>query len=162
MLTPEGFYYNFSGCGNTFNCNNPVVRGFVVECLRHWVSEYHIDGFRFDLASILGRAPNGAPLSNPPLLESLAGDPILGRSSAMSHGNLHFSARTIADSGRKRLACFRRPLALDVGWPTMTLWSPPHANVTATTIDFAISFAPPATLSTPHDEAFHAPPRVAG
>jgi isoamylase len=79
MLTPDGFYYNFSGCGNTFNCNNPVVRGFVVECLRHWVSEYHIDGFRFDLASILGRAPNGAPLSNPPLLESLAGDPILGR-----------------------------------------------------------------------------------
>ncbi len=55
MLTPDGFYYNFSGCGNTFNCNNPVVRNFVVECLRHWVAEYHIDGFRFDLASILGR-----------------------------------------------------------------------------------------------------------
>jgi isoamylase len=79
MLTPEGHYYNFSGCGNTFNCNNPVVRGFVIECLRHWVAEYHIDGFRFDLASILGRAPNGAPLINPPLLESLAHDPILGR-----------------------------------------------------------------------------------
>ena len=79
MLTPEGFYYNFSGCGNTFNCNNPVVRNFVVECLRHWVAEYHIDGFRFDLASILGRAPNGAPLNNPPLLELLAGDPVLGK-----------------------------------------------------------------------------------
>jgi len=79
MLTPEGHYYNFSGCGNTFNCNNPVVRGFVVECLRHWVADYHIDGFRFDLASILGRAPSGAPLSNPPLLEALAGDPVLGR-----------------------------------------------------------------------------------
>jgi glycogen operon protein len=79
MLTPEGFYYNFSGCGNTFNCNNPVVRNFVVESLRHWVAEYHIDGFRFDLASILGRAPNGAPLNNPPLLELLAGDPILGK-----------------------------------------------------------------------------------
>jgi isoamylase len=79
MLTPDGFYYNFSGCGNTFNCNNPVVRNFVVECLRHWVAEYHVDGFRFDLASILGRAPNGAPLSNPPLLELLAGDPVLGR-----------------------------------------------------------------------------------
>jgi glycogen operon protein len=79
MLTPDGYYHNFSGCGNTFNCNNPVVRTFVVECLRHWVAEYHIDGFRFDLASILGRAPNGAPLSNPPLLELLAGDPILGR-----------------------------------------------------------------------------------
>ncbi len=79
MLTPEGQYYNFSGCGNTFNCNNPVVRDFVVDCLRHWVAEYHIDGFRFDLASILGRAPDGAPLHNPPLLESLAGDPVLGR-----------------------------------------------------------------------------------
>ncbi len=55
MLTPDGHYYNFSGCGNTLNCNHPVVREFVVDCLRHWVADYHIDGFRFDLASILGR-----------------------------------------------------------------------------------------------------------
>jgi glycogen operon protein len=79
MLTPEGYYYNFSGCGNTLNCNNPVVRGMVLDSLRYWASEYHIDGFRFDLASILGRDPWGAPMSNPPLLESLAYDPILGR-----------------------------------------------------------------------------------
>ncbi len=79
MLTPDGGYYNFSGVGNTFNCNNPVVREFVIDCLRYWVAEYHIDGFRFDLASILGRAPDGSPLNNPPLLESLAGDPVLGR-----------------------------------------------------------------------------------
>ncbi|MEO1378274.1 MAG: glycogen debranching protein GlgX, partial [Cyanobacteria bacterium J06635_10] len=79
MLTPEGYYYNFSGCGNTLNCNNPIVRNLVVDCLRYWVSEYHIDGFRFDLASILGRDPWGAPLSNPPLLESLAFDPILAK-----------------------------------------------------------------------------------
>ncbi|MEM7715214.1 MAG: glycogen debranching protein GlgX [Cyanobacteria bacterium P01_A01_bin.68] len=79
MLTPEGYYYNFSGCGNTLNCNNPIVRSMVVDCLRYWVSEYHIDGFRFDLASILGRDPWGAPLSNPPLLESLAFDPILAK-----------------------------------------------------------------------------------
>ena len=77
MLTPEGYYYNFSGTGNTLNCNNPVVRNLVLDCLRYWASEYHIDGFRFDLASILGRDPWGAPLSNPPLLESLAFDPIL-------------------------------------------------------------------------------------
>jgi glycogen operon protein len=77
MLTPEGFYFNFSGTGNTLNCNNPVVRSLVIDCLRYWVAEYHIDGFRFDLASILGRDPWGAPLSNPPLLESLAFDPIL-------------------------------------------------------------------------------------
>jgi isoamylase len=79
MLTPDGGYHNFSGCGNTLNCNHPVVRDFVLNCLRFWVAEYHIDGFRFDLASILGRDPSGAPLANPPLLESLALDPILGK-----------------------------------------------------------------------------------
>ena len=79
MLTPEGYYYNFSGTGNTLNCNNPVVRGIVLDCLRYWAAEYHIDGFRFDLAAILGRDPWGAPLANPPLLESLAFDPILAK-----------------------------------------------------------------------------------
>ncbi|MFI0241400.1 glycogen debranching protein GlgX [Streptomyces sp. NPDC016845] len=77
MLTPRGEYYNFSGTGNTVNCNHPVVRDFVLSCLRHWVAEYHIDGFRFDLAAILDRAPDGTPLPNPPLLEQLAHDPIL-------------------------------------------------------------------------------------
>ena len=79
MLTPEGYYFNFSGTGNTLNCNNPIVRGMVLDCLRYWAEEYHIDGFRFDLASILGRDPWGAPLSNPPLLETLAFDPILAK-----------------------------------------------------------------------------------
>ena len=78
MLTPEGHYYNFSGTGNTLNCNNPMVRNMVLDCLRYWAAEYHIDGFRFDLASILGRDPWGAPL-NPPLLENLAFDPILAK-----------------------------------------------------------------------------------
>lgn len=77
MLTPEGYYYNFSGTGNTFAGNNPVVRDFVLSCLRFWASEYHIDGFRFDLASILDRDQHGVPLANPPLLESLANDPVL-------------------------------------------------------------------------------------
>lgn len=77
MLAPDGRYLNFSGTGNTMNCNNPVVRNMVVDCLRYWVSEYHIDGFRFDLASILGRDQDGNPLANPPLLEQLAFDPIL-------------------------------------------------------------------------------------
>jgi isoamylase len=79
MLTPEGYYFNFSGTGNTLNCNNPVVRSMVLDALRYWAAEYHIDGFRFDLAAILGRDQNGAPLSNPPLLEQLAYDPILGK-----------------------------------------------------------------------------------
>ena len=77
MLAPDGTYLNFSGCGNTVNCNHPVVRDMVVSCLRYWASNYHIDGFRFDLASILGRDVMGVPLSNPPLLEALAHDPIL-------------------------------------------------------------------------------------
>ncbi|MFD6984562.1 glycogen debranching protein, partial [Streptomyces sp. NPDC059956] len=77
MLTPEGYYFNFSGTGNTVNCNHPVVRNFVLDCLRHWVADYHIDGFRFDLAAILGRSPDGTPLPNPPLLELLAYDPVL-------------------------------------------------------------------------------------
>lgn len=79
MLRPDGGYYNFSGCGNTMNCNNPVVRNMVLDCLRYWVAEYHIDGFRFDLASIMGRDARGQPLANPPLLEAMAYDPILGR-----------------------------------------------------------------------------------
>jgi glycogen operon protein len=77
MLTPDGYYFNFSGTGNTFNGNNPVARDFILSCLRYWASEYHIDGFRFDLASILDRDQHGAPLENPPLLESLANDPVL-------------------------------------------------------------------------------------
>lgn len=78
MLTPDGKYYNFSGCGNTVNCNHPIVQSFIVECLRYWVTQYHVDGFRFDLASILGRAEDGTPLQDPPLLQKLAYDPILG------------------------------------------------------------------------------------
>jgi len=66
MLGPDGSYANYTGCGNTLNCNHPVVRSFVLDCLHYWVSEYHIDGFRFDLASVLGRDPSGAPLANPP------------------------------------------------------------------------------------------------
>jgi glycogen operon protein len=77
MLTPEGYYLNFSGTGNTLNCNHPVVRGFVLDCLRYWAAEFHVDGFRFDLAAVLGRAPDGTPLPNPPLLETLANDPLL-------------------------------------------------------------------------------------
>lgn len=77
ILTPEGWYYNFSGCGNTLNCNHPVVQQMILECLRYWTIEYHVDGFRFDLASILGRNEDGSPASQPPLLKNLAEDPIL-------------------------------------------------------------------------------------
>ena len=79
MLTPEGFYYNFSGCGNVMNCNHPIVRKFIIDCLRYWVINYRVDGFRFDLASILSRDQNGAPMENPPILQGLACDPILAK-----------------------------------------------------------------------------------
>jgi len=77
MLTPDGDYADYTGCGNTLNCNHPVVRSMVVDCLRHWVIHCHVDGFRFDLASVLGRDEQGNLLANPPLLEQIAEDPIL-------------------------------------------------------------------------------------
>ena len=79
LLTADGSYYNFSGCGNTLNCNNSIVRNTILDCLRYWASEYHIDGFRFDLASILSRDENGAPMTSPPLLEILSHDAILSK-----------------------------------------------------------------------------------
>ena len=77
MLAPDGRYFNFSGCGNTLNCNHPIVQQMILECLRYWVINYRVDGFRFDLASILGRNEDGTPMNNPPLLQSLAFDPVL-------------------------------------------------------------------------------------
>lgn len=77
MLTPDGNYYNFSGCGNTLNCNHPVVQQLILECLRYWTINYRVDGFRFDLASILGRNEDSSPMNNPPLLRTLADDSIL-------------------------------------------------------------------------------------
>lgn len=72
-----GAYLNYSGCGNTLNCNHPVVRDLILDALRYWVTEMHVDGFRFDLASILGRGQDGSVLVNPPLLERMSADPIL-------------------------------------------------------------------------------------
>ncbi|XP_065847541.1 isoamylase 1, chloroplastic isoform X2 [Euphorbia lathyris] len=96
MLAPKGEFYNYSGCGNTFNCNHPIVRQFILDCLRYWVTEMHVDGFRFDLASIMTRGSSlwdavnvfgnsvegdfittGTPLSSPPLIDMISNDPIL-------------------------------------------------------------------------------------
>jgi glycogen operon protein len=78
ILDPKtGAYANYSGCGNTVNCNHPVVRDLIIDALCYWVTEMHVDGFRFDLASILGRGSNGEVLTNPPLLERIAGNPVL-------------------------------------------------------------------------------------
>jgi len=78
MLENGGKYYkNYSGCGNTLNGNHPVVREMIFHCLRHWVHNYHIDGFRFDLASILSRDREGNLIPNPPVVEHIAEDPLL-------------------------------------------------------------------------------------
>jgi glycogen operon protein len=77
MLDAQGEYKNYSGCGNTMNCNHPQVRRLIIDCLRYWVAEMHVDGFRFDLASILGRDSNGEVLANPPVIEEIALDPVL-------------------------------------------------------------------------------------
>ena len=74
---PRSKYKNFSGCGNTMNCNHPILRTLILDCLHYWVMEMHVDGFRFDLGSILGRDQTGRLLENPPILERIAEDPIL-------------------------------------------------------------------------------------
>lgn len=71
---------DFTGCGNTINCNHPVVLDFIKDCLRYWVSEMHVDGFRFDLAGVMFRGVHGEPLKNPPLIDSISNDPILASS----------------------------------------------------------------------------------
>ncbi len=70
-------YANYSGCGNTLNANHPIVRRMIVDSLRYWVEEMHVDGFRFDLASILSRDADGRPLPNPPVLWDIESDPVL-------------------------------------------------------------------------------------
>ncbi len=77
MLDREGRYYNFSGCGNTLNCNHPLVRDLIIDSLTYLVSELHVDGFRFDLATILGRGPHGQVLEDPPLIRHIAEHPVL-------------------------------------------------------------------------------------
>jgi len=77
MLDGGRCYKNYSGCGNTVNCNHPVVKQFILDCLRYWVVEMHVDGFRFDLATILGRGRSGEWIGDLSLLYDIGGDPIL-------------------------------------------------------------------------------------
>ncbi|MBU6383341.1 MAG: isoamylase [Verrucomicrobia bacterium] len=77
ILSPDGHYMNYTGCWNTVNANHPAVSRFILDSLRYWVEEMHVDGFRFDLASIFTRDPKGLPLSHPPLLDLMNQDPVL-------------------------------------------------------------------------------------
>ncbi|MCU0608440.1 MAG: glycogen debranching protein GlgX [Chitinispirillaceae bacterium] len=77
MLDQKGSYLNYTGCGNTINANYSIVRRLIMDCLRHWVSTMHVDGFRFDLASVLSRDEKGVPLLSPPVLWEIDSDPVL-------------------------------------------------------------------------------------
>lgn len=86
LMNEDGTYSNYSACGNTFNCNNPIVRNFIIDSLRYWVSNYHIDGFRIDEAPIFARGQDGQPMVSPPLVDSLKNDPVLSKTKLISEG----------------------------------------------------------------------------
>jgi glycogen operon protein len=77
MINPDGTYPDWSGCGNTFNCNHPVATQFIVECLKYWAQDMHVDGFRFDLATVLCRDENGKLLEQPPVIQAIEAEPSL-------------------------------------------------------------------------------------
>jgi isoamylase len=101
MLDPDTKdYINLSGCGNTVNCNHPVVRQFIMDCLRYWVLEMHVDGFRFDLATILGRDARGEILHGPSVIHAIEQDPVLAQTKIIAepwdlahNGLAHFPGR---------------------------------------------------------------------
>jgi glycogen operon protein len=173
MLTPEGYYFNFSGTGNTLNCNNPVVRNMVLDCLRYWAAEYHVDGFRFDLAAVLGRDPWGAPLTNPPLLETLAFDPVLAKckliAEAWDAGGL-YQVGTFPAYGRwsewngKYRDAMRRFLKGDAGMvgevaqrlqgsPDLYAWRGPTASINFFTAHDGFTLADLVTYNEKHNDA---------
>ena len=80
MLSPKPEYYNdFTGCGNTLNCNHPVVRRFILDCLRYWVTEMHVDGFRFDLAAVFAIDVDQQEKGKTPIIHEIETDPVLSR-----------------------------------------------------------------------------------
>lgn len=103
ILNSEGAHYsNYSGCGNTVNCNHPICREMILHCLRHWVHNYHVDGFRFDLASILARDRTGNLLSNAPLIELIAEDPMLADTKLIAEAWDAAGAYQVGSFGGKR------------------------------------------------------------
>jgi glycogen operon protein len=103
ILNSDGAHYsNYSGCGNTVNCNHPICREMILHCLRHWVHNYHVDGFRFDLASILARDRAGNLLSNAPLIELIAEDPMLADTKLIAEAWDAAGAYQVGSFGGKR------------------------------------------------------------
>jgi glycogen operon protein len=104
MLDGGGGYKNYSGCGNTINGNHPIVREMIFLCLRHWVHNYHVDGFRFDLASILSRDRNGEMVPNPPVVEAITEDPLLADSKIIAEAWDASGAYQVGSFGHLRWA----------------------------------------------------------
>ena len=110
-LAPDGSYINHTGCGNTLNANHHVVRRMIIDSLHYWVKEMHVDGFRFDLASILSRDGQGRPLKNPPILWDIESDPALAGikliAEAWDAGGLYQVGSFIGDSWKEWNGEFR-------------------------------------------------------
>ena len=104
-------YANFSGCGNTVNSNHSIVRRLILDCLRYWVAEMHVDGFRFDLASVLSRDEEGHPLKDPPILWSIESDPVLAGTKIIAEawdaGGLYQVGSFIGDKFAEWNGCYR-------------------------------------------------------
>ncbi len=120
-------YLNYSGCGNTLNCNHPVVRDLIRDALRFWVIEMHVDGFRFDLASILGRDKNGNVLANPPMIEMIAEDPVLRNTKIIAEawdaaGLYQVGPSPRTGAGPNGTAAFA--MTSGPSWPVMRIRSP--------------------------------------
>jgi glycogen operon protein len=98
-------YCNYTGTGNTLNTNHPVVRRLIVDSLRYWVTEMHVDGFRFDLASILSRDEAGRPLVNPPVLWDIESEPVLAGTKLIAEawdaGGLYQVGNFVGDAWRE-------------------------------------------------------------
>jgi glycogen operon protein len=112
MLDADGARYaNYTGCGNTLNANHPVVRRLIVDSLRYWVEHMHVDGFRFDLASILARDESGHPLPNPPVLWDIESDPALAGTKLIAEAwdaaGLYQVGRFVGDAWREWNGRFR-------------------------------------------------------
>jgi len=104
ILSEGQHYCNYSGCGNTLNGNHPVVREMIFHCLRHWVYNYHVDGFRFDLASILSRDRHGNLIPNPPMVELIAEDPLLANTKIIAEAWDAAGAYQVGSFGNHRWA----------------------------------------------------------
>jgi isoamylase len=114
LNTDQSRYCDYTGCGNTLNANHPVVRRMILDSLRYWVQEMHVDGFRFDLASVLSRDSSGHPIPDPPIIWDIESDPVVARAKLVAEawdaGGLYQVGSFIGDSWKEWNGRFRDDL----------------------------------------------------